>query len=80
MKKGRYFKDELRRLIMGYAIIPAVGFTLICTLVFLAVLLYGKKSGNESHNVFVAEELEKVLTGYEEKLDVLSDSDLLFDR
>jgi sensor histidine kinase YesM len=80
MKKGRYFKDELRRLIMGYAIIPAVGFTLICTLVFLAVLLYGKKSGNESHNAFVAEELEKVLTGYEEKLDVLSDSDLLFDR
>ena len=78
MKKGRYFKEELRRLILGYAIIPAVGFTLICTLVFLAVLLYGKKSGNESHNALVAEELEKVLTGYEEKLEELSDSDLLF--
>ncbi len=79
MKKGRYFKEELRRLILGYAIIPAAGFTLICTLVFLAVLLYGKKSGNESHNALVAEELEKVLTGYEEKLGALSDSDLLFD-
>ncbi|MBE7719068.1 sensor histidine kinase [Lacrimispora indolis] len=78
MKKGRYFKEELRRLILGYAIIPAVGFTLICTLVFLAVLLYGKKSGNESHNALVAEELEKVLAGYEEKLKALSDSDLLF--
>ncbi len=77
MKKGRYFKEELRRLILGYAIIPAVGFTLICTLVFLAALLYGKKSGNESHNALVAEELENVLTGYEEKLEALSDSDLL---
>ncbi|GLC82600.1 sensor histidine kinase [Lacrimispora brassicae] len=77
MKKGRYFKEELRRLILGYAIIPAAGFTLICTLVFLAVLLYGKESGNESHNAFVAEELEKVLTGYEENLVALSDSDLL---
>lgn len=76
MKKGRYFKEELRRLILGYAIIPAAGFTLICTLVFLAVLLYGKESGNESHNAFVAEELEKVLTGYEDKLVALSDSDL----
>jgi sensor histidine kinase YesM len=78
MKKERYFKDELRRLIMGYAIIPAVGFTLTCTLVFFAVLLYGNKSENESHNAFVAEELEKALTGYEEKLKALSDSGLIF--
>ncbi|ADL03275.1 sensor histidine kinase [Lacrimispora saccharolytica] len=77
MKKGRYFKEELRRLILGYAIIPAAGFTLICTLVFLAVLLYGKKSGNEIHNAFVAAELERALMGYEEKLAALSGSDLL---
>ncbi len=42
MKKGRYFKDELRRLIMGYATIPAVGFTLICTLRSCSM---GKKAG-----------------------------------
>lgn len=64
-------------MILGYAIIPAAGFTLICTLVFLAVLLYGKKSGNEIHNAFVAAELERALMGYEEKLAALSGSDLL---
>lgn len=79
MKKGRYFKEELRRLIMGYAIIPAAGFTLICTLIFLGVLLYGKKSGNESHNTYVAGELEKVLTGYEQKLGELLNYPWLFD-
>lgn len=79
MKKERYFKDELRRLFIGYAIIPAAGFTLVCTLVFLAVLLYGKKSGNESHNAYVAKELERVLTGYEKELEELSSDSRVFD-
>ena len=79
MKKERYFKDELRRLFIGYAIIPAAGLTLVCTLVFLAVLLYGKKSGNESHNTYVAKELEHVLTGYEEEMEKLSADSRIFD-
>lgn len=40
MKKGRYFKDELQRLFIGYAIVPAVLFTLVCGLCFLAVTQY----------------------------------------
>ncbi len=79
MKKERYFKDELRRLFIGYAIIPAAGLTLVCTLVFLAVLLYGKKSGNESHNTYVAKELERVLTGYEQEMGKLSADSRIFD-
>lgn len=79
MKKERYFKDELRRLFIGYAIIPAAGLTLVCTLVFLAVLLYGKKSGNESHNTYVAKELERVLTGYEQEMEKLSADSRIFD-
>lgn len=80
MKKERYFKEELRRLFIGYAIIPAVGFTLVCTLFFLAVLLHGKKSGNETHNSLVAEELERVLTGYERELEELSANSRMFEE
>lgn len=80
MKKERYFKDELRRLFMGYAIIPAVVFTMVCTLLFLAVLLHGKKSGNQAHNAYVAGELERVLTGYEENLKLLSGSNGILSR
>lgn len=79
MKRERYFKDELRRLFIGYAIIPAAGLTLVCTLVFLAVLLWGKKSGNESYNAYVAAELERVLTGYEDELEKLSADGQIFD-
>ena len=46
MKKGRYFKDELQRLFIGYAIIPAVLFTLVCGLCFLAVTQYAAQMGD----------------------------------
>ena len=62
MKKERYFRDELRKLFIGYAIIPSVLFTLVCGLVFLAALMQGKMSGNERHNQYVAGELNRVLT------------------
>lgn len=80
MKKERYFKDELRQLFMGYAIIPAVGFTLVCTLVFFGALIYGKKSGNESHNSYVAQELDRALRGYEENLERLALDKRLFEK
>ncbi len=80
MKRERYFKDELRQLFMSYAIIPAVGLTLVFTLVFFGALIYGKKSGNESHNEYVAQELERALKGYEENLGRLALDERLFDK
>lgn len=72
MKKEKYFKDELRNMFIGYAIVPAVIFTLVCSLCFMAVFIYGKKSSNLNHNRHVARELELVLTEYEKKLEELS--------
>ena len=69
MKKERYFRDELRKLFIGYAIIPSVLFTLVCGLVFLAALMHGKMSGNERHNQYVAGELNRVLTAYGNELE-----------
>lgn len=68
MKKERYFRDELRRMFIGYAIIPAVVFTLACGIVFMAALLHGKRKGNQEHSQYVTEELDKVVTGYEQVL------------
>ena len=50
MRKERYFRDELRRLFMEYAIIPAVILTAVCVLILMAVLLYGKSSGSAAQN------------------------------
>lgn len=64
MKKERYFRDELRRMFIGYAIIPAVVFTLACGIVFMVALLYGKRKGNLEHSRYVTEELNRTVTGY----------------
>lgn len=68
MKKERYFRDELRRMFIGYAIIPAAIFTLACGIVFMAALLHGKRKGNLEHSQYVAAELDRVVSGYEQVL------------
>ena len=54
MKKERYFRHELERMFIAYAIVPAVIFTLVCGMLFMTVLLHGKRSGNIEHNRYVA--------------------------
>ena len=78
MKKERYFRDELRRLFMYYAIIPAAAITVVCGLVFMAALVYGKMSNNSRHNAYVAEVLDSTLAGYEEELNNLAARSELF--
>ena len=34
MKKERYFRHELERMFIAYAIVPAVIFTLVCGMLF----------------------------------------------
>ncbi|MBS6642778.1 MAG: sensor histidine kinase [Clostridiaceae bacterium] len=68
MKRERYFRDELRKLFIGYAIVPAVLFTLICGLAFVGILLYGKGSGTIEYNKYAAQEVDRVLSGYEKGL------------
>lgn len=69
MKKERYFRDELRRMFIGYAIIPAAVFTLACGMIFMLALLYGKWKGNLEHSRYVTEELNRTVTGYGQVLD-----------
>lgn len=64
---------------IGYAIIPAVVFTLVCDLSFMAAFVYGKKSYNENHSLTVAAEVEKVLSEYEQELYKLSERTEIFD-
>ena len=68
MKRERYFRDELQRLFIGYAILPAALFTLVCGLVFLTALLYGRSSLSKQHNEDAAVRLEGILNGYEQGL------------
>lgn len=78
MKKERYFRDELRRMFIGYAIIPAAVFTLACGIVFMLALLYGKWTGNLEHSRYVTEELNRTVAGYGQVLDEFAGQPELF--
>lgn len=80
MKKERYFRHELERMFIAYAIVPAVVFTLVCGLLFMTVLLHGKKSGNIEHNRYVAGLLDNVLARYEDGVEEMASQPGLLDR
>lgn len=79
MKKERYFRDELRRMLIGYAVIPAFFITLVCGLVFMAALLYGKMNGGQMLGKTAAQELESLLSSYQEGMEILGNKPWLFD-
>lgn len=78
MKKEKYFRDELQRMFLVYAIVPAVIFTLVCGLFFMVVLLHGRRSRNREHNQYVSGELERMLQTYEEGLARLAGGGQIF--
>ena len=80
MKKERYFRHELERMFIAYAIVPAVVFTLVCGLLFMTVLLHGKKSGNIEHSRYVAGLLDNVLARYEDGVEEMASQPGLLDR
>lgn len=72
MKKERYFKDELRKMFLVYAIVPTCLITVFCGLVFFGVLVAGRKNSNEEQNRYVSEYLEQVLMTYETVLEEIA--------
>lgn len=78
MKKERYFREELQRLFIGFAIVPAVVFTLACCLVFMALLLKGKWEDNREQGDYAAGQLERALELYEGELKSLAGERELF--
>ena len=53
MKRERYFRDELWRMFAVYAILPAALFTFICGVLFMTVLLHGRKRDNREYLSYV---------------------------
>lgn len=78
MKRERYFRNELRKMFVSYAIIPAVLFTVICGAGFILVLVYGRMNSNREQNQFASGELTRILSGYEDKLKDFADNIPMF--
>lgn len=71
VQKERYFRDELHKLFIQYAIIPAVVLAALCVVALMAALVYGKSSSNAAQLSTVSGELEQVITQYQQELEGL---------
>lgn len=80
MKRERYFRNELRKLFVSYAIIPAILFTIICGIGFILVLIYGRMESSREQNQYTAKELERILEGYEAQLAGFSEGYDIYTR
>ncbi len=79
MKKERYFREELQRLFIGLAIVPAVSITLICCFIFMGLLLKGRWEENTEQGNYAASQLEQVIATCSQELERLEMLEGLFD-
>lgn len=70
-KKHSYFKDDIRRMILLYAIIPVVLLTLVCLFIFWGVWRYSVDKTTRNENEMVAQEMETTVTSYIELIHML---------
>ncbi len=79
MKKERYFREELQRLFIGLAIVPAVSITLICCFIFMGLLLKGRWEENTAQRDYTADRLEQLVSTCSQELERLELFGGLFD-
>ena len=79
MKKEQYFREELQRLFMGLAIVPAVSITLICCFIFMGLLLKSRWEENTGQRDYITEVLEQTMAACSRELERLETFPGLFD-
>lgn len=66
MKKDKhsYFKDDMRRTLLLYAIVPVALLTVVCLFLFAGAWLYSLEKTNRNDNARVTDDIEKTVTAY----------------
>lgn len=72
-KRSIYFKENIRRMFLYYAIVPVSCIACLCLLILFLVWKHGTERTNQSANQFISEEMDNILNAYVEELNFLSD-------
>lgn len=78
-RKHSYFKDDIRRMLLLYAIIPVVLLTVVCLVIFWGVWRYSIENTTKKENNIVAAEIETTINAYTELIDMLEKQQTIFD-
>lgn len=70
--KHSYFKDDMRRTLLLYAIVPVAMVTVVCLFLFAGAWLYSLEKTNRNDNARITGDLETTITSYMEMTDKLA--------
>jgi len=70
--KHSYFKDDMRRTLLLYAIVPVALLTVVCLFLFAGAWLYSLEKTNRSDNIRITNDIEKTVTAYIEMTNKLA--------
>ena len=70
--KHSYFKDDMRRTLLLYAIVPVALVTVVCLFLFAGAWLYSLERTNRNDNARITGDIETTITSYMEMTDKLA--------
>ena len=71
-EKQSYFKDDIRRILLFYSIVPVVLLTFVCLLIFWGSWRYSLERTNKNDNLRMTSDLETTITSYIEVIERLA--------
>ena len=63
-KKHSYYKDDMRRILLLYAIVPVALLTLVCLFLFWGTWRYSLEKNNRNDNTRIAADVETTVAAY----------------
>lgn len=77
VKKQSYYKNNIRKIFLLYAIIPVLLITFLCLLMYLGTWNYSFKQSNKKDNVNLSRDIENTIHEYMEKAEELASMDYI---
>lgn len=75
VKKQSYYKNNIRKIFLLYAIIPVLLITFLCLLMYWGTWNYSFKQSNKKDNVNLSGDIENTIREYMEKAEELASMD-----
>lgn len=76
--KQSYFKDDIRRVFLFYAIVPVVLLTFVCLIIFWGSWRYTLQKGNQHDNEQITKDLELTISSFINVANYLAEQEKIF--
>ncbi len=78
-KKHSYFKDDIRKMLLFYAIVPAILLTLLGILIYWGVWRFSVNNSTREENALVSADINTMINSYSDLLYMLESQEEVFE-